>query len=57
VEKQKPSIAKANLKTKRTAGVITCSENFGFFKNTKMLCDYIFVLIQDVGYEDASDCS
>jgi hypothetical protein len=33
-----------------------CSENFGFFKNTVMLCDYAFVLIPGVGFGAASDC-
>jgi hypothetical protein len=31
-----------------------CSENFGFFKNTEMLYEYVFVLIPDVGYDRAS---
>jgi hypothetical protein len=26
-----------------------CSENFGFFKNTGILWDYVFVLIPGVG--------
>lgn len=34
-----------------------CSENFGFFKNTEMLCECVFVLIPDVKYDRAvSDC-
>jgi hypothetical protein len=30
--------------------------NFGFLKNPIMLCEYVFVLIPDVGYGAASDC-
>ena len=32
-----------------------CSENFGFFKNPLVLCEYVFVLISGVGYGTASD--
>jgi hypothetical protein len=33
-----------------------CSENFGSFKNTDKLSEYIFVSIPDVGYWGASGC-
>jgi hypothetical protein len=33
-----------------------CSENFGFFKNTEVLCKYVFGLIPGVGYGIALHC-
>jgi hypothetical protein len=30
-------------------GVYYCSENFGFFKNSVMVCECVFVLIPGVG--------
>jgi hypothetical protein len=33
-----------------------CSENFGFFKNPLVLCEYVFVLISGVGYGASSVC-
>ena len=33
-----------------------CTENFGFFRNTVMLWEYVFVLTPGVGYGAASDC-
>jgi hypothetical protein len=36
--------------------VLDYSENFGFFKNLVMLCDFVFVLIPSMGYGAALDC-
>ena len=33
-----------------------CSENFGLFKSPVMICEYVFVLIQGVGYGALSSC-